>query len=89
MTVIKNGPHWWAADKTTLRYGVEEITVQGIGYRWAARLPAFLAAQGKLEPPFYTVVEANKVGSLRYFAGKPVYDCTCSPERCGPASSGS
>jgi hypothetical protein len=53
---------------------VDEVTVAGIGYRWCARLPAFLAKSGKLEPPFYTVVEANREGELRYQAGKPVYE---------------
>ena len=72
--VLKNGPHWWASDKLTLRFGVEEIEVGGIGFRFAARLPASLARSGKLQPPFYTVVEANKEGSLSYSAGKPVYE---------------
>jgi hypothetical protein len=72
--VVKNGPHWWAFDSATLRFAVDDVTVQGIGYRWCARLPAFLAKSGKLEPPFYTVVEANKEGELRYEAGKPVYE---------------
>ena len=58
--VLKNGPHWWAFDGATLRFGVDVVTVGGINFRTAARLPAFLAKEGKLEPPFYTVVEANK-----------------------------
>ena len=73
-TVIKNGPHWWIADSSNLRFAVEEISVGGIGFRFVARLPAALAASGKLVPPFYTVVEANKVGELVYAAGQPVYE---------------
>ena len=77
--VIKNGPHWWASDELTLRFGVERIEVDGIGFRFAARLPASLAREGKLQPPFYTVVEADKVGSLSYTAGDLVYELV-SPE---------
>ena len=73
-TVIKNGPHWWIADKSTLQFATDEITVGGIGFRFVAKLPAFLAASGELVPPFYTVVEANKVGELVYKAGQPVYE---------------
>lgn len=73
-TVIKNGPHWWAADTTTLDFAVDDLTVSGIVYRFAAKIPAFLAAEGKLEPPSYTVVEANKSGELVYSAGQPVYE---------------
>jgi hypothetical protein len=72
--VVKNGPHWWAFDSATLRFAIDDVTVQGIGYRWCARLPAFLASSGNLEPPFYTVVVANKEGELRYEGGKPVYE---------------
>lgn len=78
-TVLKNGPHWWVADLTTLQFGVEPVSVGGIGFRFAARLPAFLAASGRLEPPFYTEVEANKIGRLVYAAGRPVYELA-SPE---------
>lgn len=73
-TVIKNGPNWWASDQATLRFSIDEVTVSDITYRWAADVPAFLAKAGKLEPPFYTVVAANKEGSLFYEAGKPVYE---------------
>ena len=72
--VIKNGPHWWASDELTLRFGVDQIEVGGIGFRFAARLPASLAKSGKLQPPFYTVVEAEKEGSLSYASGEPVYE---------------
>ena len=72
--VIKNGPHWWASDALTLRFGVDQIDVGDIGFRFAARLPASLARSGKLQPPFYTVVEAEKEGSLSYEAGQPVYE---------------
>lgn len=72
--VIKNGPHWWVADKTTLRFGVEKLSIGGIGFRYAARLPAALAKSGKLLPPFYTVVQAQKEGELVYAAGRPVYE---------------
>ena len=77
--VIKNGPHWWASDELTLRFGVEQIEVDGIGFRFAARLPASLAREGKLQPPFYKVVEADKTGSLSYAVGDPVYELV-SPE---------
>ena len=60
--VIKNGPHWWVADRSVLQYTVAEVTVGGIGFRIPARLPASLAASGKLQPPFYTVAEAEKKG---------------------------
>ena len=72
--VIKNGPHWWASDALTLRFGVKPIEVDDIGFRFAARLPAALAKSGKLQPPFYTVVEAEKEGSLSYASGEPVYE---------------
>lgn len=78
-TVLKNGPHWWVADLTTLQFGVEQVSVGGIGFRFAAQLPAFLAESGRLEPPFYTEVEANKTGRLVYAAGRPVYELI-SPE---------
>lgn len=71
--VIKNGPHYWMADKTRLRFGVEEITIQGIGFRWAARVPAAVAAKGMEQTPSYYVAEANKAGIFRYLAGKPAY----------------
>lgn len=76
---IKNGPHWWAADWTTLQYSVAEFLVGGIGFRIAARLPASLAVSGKLQPPFYTVAEAEKKGELFYLAGRPVHELV-SPE---------
>ena len=72
--VVKNGPHWWVFDSASLRFATESVTVNQIGYRFCAKLPAFLAKSGSLEPPFYTVVEANKQGELRYSAGKPVYE---------------
>lgn len=72
--VIKNGPHWWAFDGASLKFASDSITVNEIGYRFCAKLPAFLAKSGSLEPPFYTVVEANKEGELRYKAGRPVYE---------------
>ena len=72
--VVKNGPHWWVADTSTLQFGTNEVSVGGIGYRFAAKLPAFLAKSGRLEPPLYTVVEANKAGKLVYLAGRPVYE---------------
>lgn len=72
--VIKNGPHWWLADRTTLLFAVDEVEVGGIGFRFAAKLPVALAASGKLVPPFYTVVQANKAGALVYAAGRPVYE---------------
>jgi hypothetical protein len=72
--VIKNGPHWWMADRSTLRYSAEQTTVGGIDFRFVARLPAALAKTGKLVPPFYTVVEAQKQGELLYLAGRPVYE---------------
>ena len=72
--VVKNGPHWWMSDKLTARYGVDVTTVGGIGFRTVARLPAFIAKSGKLEPPFYTVVEADKQGVNVYAAGQPVYE---------------
>lgn len=77
--VVKNGPHWWMADKVTLKFSVKQSTVNGISYRVAAKLPAFLAKSGNLEPPFYTVVEADKVGVNTYLAGKLVYELV-SPE---------
>ena len=58
----------------SLKFASDSTEVQGIGYRFCAKLPAFLAKSGSLEPPFYTVVEANKEGELRYQAGKPVYE---------------
>jgi hypothetical protein len=72
--VLKNGPHWWMSDKLTLRFGVDVTMVGGIGFRVAARLPAFIAKSGKLEPPFYTVVEADKEGVNVYSAGELVYE---------------
>ena len=72
--VVKNGPHWWVFDSASLKFASDSTDVQGIGYRFCAKLPAFLAKSGSLEPPFYTVVEANKEGELRYTAGKPVYE---------------
>ena len=72
--VVKNGPHWWMSDKLTARYGVDVTTVAGIGFRTVARLPAFIAKSGKLEPPFYTVTEADKQGVNVYSAGKPTYE---------------
>ncbi len=72
--VVKNGPHWWAFDSCRLRFHDEVVTVAGIGYRYCARLPAFLAKSGQLEPPFYTVVEAQKSGALHYAAGRAVYE---------------
>lgn len=72
--VVKNGPHWWVSDKATMRFGEEPVTVGGIGFRFAAKLPAFVARSGKLTPPVYTVVETNKEGELVYSAGKPVYE---------------
>ena len=66
--VVKNGPHWWMSDKLTARYGVEVTTVGGIGFRTVARLPAFIAQSGKLEPPLYTVTEAHKQGVNVYAA---------------------
>ena len=78
-SVIKNGPQWWVFDGATLRFAVEAVTVAGVGYRWCARLPAFLAKSGNLEPPFYTVVVADKEGELRYSAGRLVYELA-SPE---------
>lgn len=77
--IIKNGPHWWASDRLTLTFGVAEVSVGGIGFRVAARIPASVAKSGKLEPPFYTVAEAGKEGSLSYSAGEPVYELV-SPE---------
>lgn len=72
--VIKNGPHWWAFDECDLMFAADDVEVAGIGYRYCAKIPAFLAKSGNLEPPYYTVVEANKAGELRYFAGRPVYE---------------
>jgi hypothetical protein len=73
--VIKNGPHWWMSDKATLRFTVAETTVGGIGYRVVgARVPAFVARGGKLEPPTYTVVGADKQAVFVYSAGRPVYE---------------
>jgi uncharacterized membrane protein len=72
--VLKNGPHWWASDKLTARYSVAVTTVNGIAYRTVARLPAFIAQSGKIEPPHYTVVEANKEGVNVYAAGEPIYE---------------
>lgn len=77
--VVKNGPHWWASDRATLGFGVDVVTVQGIGFRFAARLPAMVARSGKLTPPVYTVVETNKEGELVYLAGEPVHELV-SPE---------
>lgn len=71
---LKNGPHWWMSDKLTVRFGVDETTVGGIGFRVVARLPAFIAKSGKLNPPFYTVAEADKQGVNVYLAGQPVYE---------------
>lgn len=77
--VLKNGPHWWMSDKLTVRFGVDVTTVGGIGFRVVARLPAFIAKAGRLEPPFYTVVEADKQGVNVYSAGALVYELA-SPE---------
>lgn len=76
--VVKNGPHWWMSDKLTVRFGVDVTTVGGIGFRTVARLPAFIAKSGKLEPPFYTVVEADKEGVNVYSAGQLVYELVFS-----------
>jgi hypothetical protein len=72
--VVKNGPHWWMADRATIRFGIEETRVGGIGFRTAARLPAFVAKSGGVEPPRYTILEANKEGVNVYSAGRPVYE---------------
>ena len=72
--VVKNGPHWWMADKATIRFGVQEITVGGIGFRSVARLPAFIARSGEVEPPKYKILEANKEGVNVYLAGGLVYE---------------
>lgn len=72
--VIKNGPHWWMSDTSTLEFGVEPVSVAGIGFRTVARLPASVARSGKLVPPLYQVVETHKTGELTYLAGKPVYE---------------
>ena len=72
--VLKNGPHWWMSDKLTGRFGVDETTVGGIGFRVAAKIPAFIAKSGKIEPPSYTVIEADKEGVNVYLAGEPVYE---------------
>lgn len=72
--VIKNGPHWWLADSSTLQYGIDRVSVGGIGFRTVARLPAFIARSGKLAPPQYEAVETHKTGELRYLAGQPVYE---------------
>ena len=77
--VVKNGPHWWISDSATLRFGVEVITVGGIGFRFAAKLPAAVARSGKLTPPVYTVVETKKEGELVYLSGETVYELV-SPE---------
>lgn len=78
-TVVKNGPHWWAFDSATMSFGVDVVTVQGIGFRFAAELPALVARSGKLTPPVYTVVETGKEGEQVYLAGEPVYELV-SPE---------
>ena len=72
--VVKNGPHWWMADKATIRFGVEETTVGGIGFRTVARLPALIAKSGGVEPPQYKVLEAKKDGVNVYVAGEHVYE---------------
>ncbi len=72
--VVKNGPHWWMADRATLRFGVEETTVGGIGFRTAAKLPAFIAKSGGVEPPQYKVLEAKKEGVNVYAAGEHLYE---------------
>ena len=72
--VIKNGPHWWMSDTSTLQFGVDPVSVGGIGFRTVARLPARVARSGKLVPPLYEVVETHKNGVLTYSAGKPVYE---------------
>ena len=72
--VVKNGPHWWMSDKVTLRFSVEQTTVGGIGYRVAAKLPAFIAKSGAVEPPQYQILEANKDGVNIYSAGELVYE---------------
>jgi uncharacterized membrane protein len=72
--VVKNGPHWWMADKATIRFGVDEVEVGGIGFRRVARLPAFIARSGGVEPPQYTILEANKQGVNVYLAGHSVYE---------------
>ena len=61
--VVKNGPHWWVSDKATMRFGEEPVTVGGIGFRFAAKLPAFVARSGKLTPPVYEVVETTRRAS--------------------------
>lgn len=72
--VVKNGPHWWMADRATIRFGVDQVEVGGIGFRTVARLPAFIARSGGVEPPPYTVLAANKQGVNVYLAGRPVYE---------------
>ncbi len=64
--MVKNGPHWWMADMATIRFGIEETEVGGIGFRKVARLPAFIAKSGSVEPPRYQVLEANKQGVNLY-----------------------
>jgi len=49
--VLKNAPHWWISDRLTGGFGVDETSVGGIGFRIVARLPAFIAKSGKIEPP--------------------------------------
>lgn len=72
--VVKNGPHWWMADKLSLRFSVEETMVGGIGFRTAARLPAALVQSGRIEAPPYTIFESNKDGVNVYLAGGLVYE---------------
>jgi hypothetical protein len=72
--VVKNGPHWWMADKATISFGIEETTVGGIGFRKVARLPAFVAKTGAVEPPPYNVLQANKTGVNVYRASQLVYE---------------
>jgi hypothetical protein len=40
--LVKNGPHWSLLDRTTFEFG-EEILFGGMGFHWAATIPAFLA----------------------------------------------
>jgi uncharacterized membrane protein len=72
--VVKNGPHWWMSDRLTVRFSVEETVINGIGYRIVARLPAFIAKSGSVEPPHYSVNVANKQGVNVYEAGESVYE---------------
>ena len=71
--VFKNGPHWWLSDRTTFRFG-DQLTFGGMGFRWAATLPAYLAGSGGLEGTPYEVFEANKQGTFAYSKGKLAYE---------------